>query len=53
MLITFDTSSLPVQPINSYPSLAVAVIDKTLPSFKVPPGVDTTPPVPEIIVAVN
>ncbi len=53
ILITFDVSALPVQPVNSYPLLGVAVIDITVPSFKVPPGVDTTPPAPAFMVAVN
>ena len=38
---------------ESYQKNGVAVIDITVPSFKVPPGVDTTPPAPAFMVAVN
>ena len=43
MLILFVVSSLPSHPINSYPSLAVAVTETEVPSSNVPPAL-TLPP---------
>jgi hypothetical protein len=43
-LLNFLVELFPSQPVNLYPSFAVAVIVTSVPSSYVPPSVDTVPP---------